>query len=139
MSRCIDHGMYGVGLGYAYKYINGKRHRWHRMIYCMKVGYTIESIKGLVVRHTCDNARCINPEHLIIGTHADNMRDAVERNRNAKGIRNGHAKLTPDIVKYCREVYKPYDPEFGGAALARKFGVDCTTLHDAIRGDTWRD
>jgi hypothetical protein len=40
---------------------------------------------GLLVRHTCDNRKCVNPEHLIVGTHQDNSNDAVERNRQAKG------------------------------------------------------
>lgn len=139
MNKCIEHGLREYGLGYAYKWHKGKRERLHRLVYCDKVGCDIQSIKGLVIRHVCDNPRCINPEHLIIGTQADNMRDMVERNRHAKGMKNGHAKLTPEIVKYCRDVYKPYDLEYGGAALARKFNVDCTTLHDAIRGATWRD
>lgn len=55
-----------------------------------------------VVRHTCDNPRCINPAHLIGGTHADNVRDRVERNRSAIGSRNGRAKLTEGRVRKIR-------------------------------------
>jgi DNA-binding CsgD family transcriptional regulator len=36
---------------------------------------------GMVVRHTCDNHECLNPEHLLLGTHKDNMQDAKERGR----------------------------------------------------------
>ena len=36
---------------------------------------------GMVVRHTCDNRACVNPEHLVIGTQADNVRDMVVRGR----------------------------------------------------------
>lgn len=38
----------------------------------------------LLVRHTCDNPRCVNPEHLILGTQKDNMQDMAKRNRSAR-------------------------------------------------------
>ena len=37
--------------------------------------------EGMVIRHTCDVPDCVNPEHLLLGTQADNIRDKVERNR----------------------------------------------------------
>lgn len=138
MSECVDHGKRRHAAGYAYVRHSGKRVRLHRLIYCQKAGVALEDIDGLVVRHTCDNAWCINPEHLIIGTQADNIRDAVERGRNAKGSSNGQSNLTPEAVMYCREHYVAYHPEFGEAALARRFGVGCSVVHDAIKGKTWR-
>lgn len=89
MSKCVDRGKRKYAAGYTYVRYNGKRVRLHRLVYCQKVGVALEAIDGLVVRHTCDNAWCINPEHLIIGTQADNIRDAVARGRNAKGTSNG--------------------------------------------------
>ncbi len=50
----------------------------HRQVYALFNG---EDISGRVVRHTCDNKRCINPQHLILGNNIDNVRDRVERER----------------------------------------------------------
>lgn len=56
----------------------------HRLAYTL---YTGDDIGDQVVRHDCDTPRCCNPAHLRIGTQADNMRDAVERNRaNLSGL-----------------------------------------------------
>lgn len=50
--------------------------------------------KGFLVRHTCDNSRCVEPSHLVLGTHADNMRDRMERGRQARGERHGQSALS---------------------------------------------
>lgn len=54
---------------------NGKLHRvvWEL--------HTNKSAKGLIVRHTCDNPKCINPNHLDIGTSLDNVNDRTQRDR----------------------------------------------------------
>ena len=57
--------------------------------------YNGEITDGLVVRHTCDNRICVNPEHLEVGTHQDNMDDMVRRNRQAKG-NNHYSRVNPE-------------------------------------------
>lgn len=61
--------------------------------------------KGLYVRHSCDNPKCVNPDHLSLGTQVENMRDAKERNRIPKGIAHHASKLTEADVKQICEMY----------------------------------
>lgn len=49
---------------------------------------------GLLVRHKCDVSLCVNPDHLQLGTHADNMNDRNARGRQARGARHGKAKAS---------------------------------------------
>lgn len=86
---------------------------------------------GLVVRHTCDRPSCINVEHAVLGTHADNVADRVRRNRSARGERNGRAKLKP------RQVQAILKSTESGAALARKYGVSPRLIKKIRDGEVW--
>lgn len=69
--------------GYPRKLYKGNPNtRYHRVIYADKCGLTLEAIKGIHVLHTCDKTRCINEDHLIGGTHTDNMLDRARKERN---------------------------------------------------------
>lgn len=57
---------------------DGRTRVLHRLVYEWTFG---EIPAGQVVRHTCDNPRCINPAHLVAGTQLDNVRDMVSRGR----------------------------------------------------------
>lgn len=141
MSNCIDHGKIGDKDGYTTVRYNGEVHRAHRVVYCQHNNVTIESIKSLVVRHSCDNTRCINPEHLLLGTHQDNMDDKMERGRwhggAPSGEKNGRAKLTEEQVLWARSVYIPRHKEFGAKALSKKLNVSKSTMSAAIIGKYW--
>jgi hypothetical protein len=66
----------------------------HRLAYYYH--YKIDP-SPLLVCHHCDNKRCVNPEHLYVGTHEDNMNDVVERGRQ-RGSSNTFSKLTEEDV-----------------------------------------
>ena len=75
-------GGYGE-IGYGRKVL-----RTHRITY---VAYRGKIPKGLFVCHHCDNPPCCNPEHLFLGTHLDNMKDAEWKRKADDAIWNGGA------------------------------------------------
>lgn len=135
--NCIEHTQKGGPRGYAMARYLGKQMHMHRRVYCEHNNVHPDAIVGLVIRHTCDNPRCINPEHLIVGTHQDNMDDMVSRNRAATGTSHGLSKLNESAVRFIRTYYVNRSREFGIPALARKFGVGTSVVHDVLTGKTW--
>ena len=85
--------------GYGHLSVDGVSRLAHRFSWEIHFG-SIPS--QLVVRHTCDNPLCCNPNHLLLGSHRDNMNDRQNRQRQARGERHGHAKLTKRDVKDIR-------------------------------------
>lgn len=63
----------------------------HRISYEIHKG---EIPKGMEILHECDNSLCVNPDHLRIGTHQDNMNDMVKRKRHGAGERHNKCKIT---------------------------------------------
>ena len=139
MSDCIDHSRTRglAGNGYLQVRYKGNMELAHRVAYCEARQIPIEYIKGSVIRHTCDNPRCINPQHLLIGTHRDNVDDKVHRNRQAKGVSIGVAKLTEQDVLYIRKHYKLRCKEYSGRVLARHFGVSPATISNIVNFKVW--
>jgi hypothetical protein len=93
---------------------------------------------GLLVRHTCDNRRCINPDHLINGTHADNAADRDVRGRIApqNGENNGNAKLTWVEVNEIRQKYSKLKTPMW--KLSAEYGRSCEAIRQVINYTTWR-
>ena len=92
-----------------------------------------EITKGLCVCHTCDNPKCVNPDHLFLGTHKDNAEDMVKKNRSLKGERHSNAKLTEKNVRDIRLRKKE-----SVAHLASIYGVSDHTIKDVLRKRTWK-
>lgn len=103
---------------------NGKKVRAHR--YSAKLRYGMFD-ERLQVMHTCDNTRCVNPNHLLLGTPLDNMRDMDSKGRRVSlpGEKHPKARLTDDQVAEIRRRYvRGHRSRPGNLdALAREFGV----------------
>lgn len=137
--QCIEHNQVGNKGGYGKGTYNGKRMLLHRIVYCFNYNVSPELIGDLVIRHKCDNTKCINPNHLEIGSQLDNIQDRVVRGRSNKptGTQNPRAVLTPDDVSYILAHYIPRDPVFGNVGLGRKFNVSHQTIRAVLQGKSW--
>lgn len=111
--------------------------------YAHRVSYEIEygAIPyGKHVLHQCDNPSCVRPDHLFIGTHADNMADMTNKGRGKqiaagrKGEENGNHRLTSDQVI---EIKTGLRNGLSGRGLARKYGVSKTLIYYIRQGKTW--
>lgn len=101
---CWEWTRYIAKWGYGVIGIDHKAQLAHRVSYSVFKG----DPTGMCVLHTCDNPKCINPDHLFLGTNADNVRDKVAKNRQSKvgeypGEKHHGAKLTNEDVLFIRE------------------------------------
>jgi hypothetical protein len=115
--------------GYGLIWLNGKHQRAHRVAFEHRNGKVDPEA---IICHRCDNPSCINPDHMFVGTTADNIRDCVVKKRHAFGERNGHAKLTSAQVAAIRA-----NSIATHQALAEQFGVRQSTV-SRIRAGTRR-
>lgn len=90
--------------GYGIFKLKNKSWKAHRVSWLIHRG---PIPNGLHVLHKCDNPPCVNPRHLFLGTHQDNMddRDAEGRRAPPKGEKNGRAILTRKKVRQIRRIY----------------------------------
>ena len=119
--------------GYGRFKLDGKVVYSHRVSWEMYNGTIPES---MAVLHHCNNPGCVNPDHLFLGTHADNVADRVAKGRSATGSENGRAKLDEEKVAAIREMLANGDTK---TSVADKFGVDRKAIYDIGIGKTWID
>ena len=89
--------------------------------------------KKTYVLHRCDNKMCVNPNHLFLGHHRDNMMDMVRKGRSNRGDKNGMAKLTAEKVLEIKMLFHHFDD----SEIARKFFVAPRTIKDIRGGKSW--
>lgn len=94
--------------------------------------------KGMFVCHKCDNPRCVNPNHLFVGTAQENVADMVAKSRQAFGAKSkcSGKKLTISQVIEIRHKYK--SGKFTHKRLAAEYGVVRRSIGDIISGNTWK-
>lgn len=131
--------------GYAIISINKKRLKIHRHMFELYKG---EIPAGLLIRHTCDNRICINPNHLIAGTQQDNIRDSIERGRHIKfrttsiskraHRRNVMGNTGKPIKLTAQQVMEIRQSNIGGSELARLYNVCRRTIWEIRQRITWK-
>lgn len=127
----------------------------HRFQYERWYGKSIPD--GMVVMHSCDNPCCVNPFHLSVGTQMENIRDAVNKGRIAKGKNHGlkknplaaargervaSSKLTSKQIDEIRSLYVKGTPgnksQFSLSGLAKKYGVAHQTISKIVNKRSWK-
>lgn len=124
--KCRRNGRYGR-FG-----INRKSLAAHRVSYEMAHGPIPD---GMLVCHHCDTPLCVRPDHLFLGTSADNTADMVAKRRHPHHESNGRAKLTVLQVEFIRAMYA-----LGGIRqkdLAGIYGVTQTNVYRVVNGLIW--
>lgn len=126
MSQCIQHSQ-SRARGYGTTTKDGKAVYLHRVAYCSANACTLADIQDQQVRHTCDNPRCVNPEHLVLGTHTDNMQDKVTRSRTGSKLQDC------DVIA----MRSAYGAECTLSMLAVRYGISEASVSWIINRKTW--
>lgn len=127
--------------GYGLMWFRGRLDKAYRVSWALHRG---DIPQGMSVCHKCDTPSCVNPDHLFIGTQAENLKDMRSKGRQSLVGPNGgqlvgslhqNSVLTELGVIEMRRRHAAGEPQ---ASIARSFGVAPVTAHKAIRGVTWK-
>ena len=123
--------------GYGYTQFMGRQFLAHRLAYALNEMVHPDGLKGVVIRHKCDNPSCINVDHLEPGTTQDNTDDKVERGRHLFGELVGNSKLTREQVLKIQSFYVPRSQGNNQYQLAARYGVSQSQISQILAGKRW--
>ena len=131
-SGCMEWQKYRDKKGYGAVKRSGTAYLAHREAWRLTYGALEDSV---CVLHRCDNPPCCNPDHLFLGSRADNIRDMISKGRDVhfSGEDNANSKLTDSQVVEIREMYKT--GAYRQEDLAKMFHVDQTHVSRIVRGE----
>lgn len=124
--------------GYGYLQFMGKQVLAHRLAYALNEMLHPDALKGVVIRHRCDNPCCINVEHLEPGTTQDNTDDKVQRGRHLQGEQVGNSKLSAQQIHEIRAAYRPYSKDANQYRLAQQYGVSQAEISHIVSRKRWQ-
>ena len=108
----------------------------HRVSWRLHLG---EIPDGINVLHRCDNAHCVNPDHLFLGTQQVNMDDKVLKNRQQKGESVPTSKLTVKDVSQIKDFFKTIkSSKYTQGYIASEFGITQRHVRKILSGNAWK-
>ena len=139
MSKCIEWTGTINSRGYGVKW-NTKTNNWrvaHRWVWEETNG---PIPKGMLLRHLCHNKKCVNLEHLAIGTMKDNRQDDIDAGKDwFIGENNNLAKLTEQQVLDIRSRQPNGKPPYGYIRdLAKEYNLNRSQIYDIWKRNVWK-
>ena len=129
---CWNITSHALSHGYPVALIDGRLTKLSHFFYELYTRMDIQD--GMCVCHRCDNRQCVNPDHLFLGTIADNQQDMKSKGRGTRGTRDRHAKLDEKKVKEIRRLYSKGVLQ---RKIGRMFGVHQANVSMIVKRKTW--
>jgi hypothetical protein len=121
--------------GYAWAWYRNRNCKLHRIVAELSTGV---DVTGKVVMHKCDNTSCVNPDHLSVGTQADNIADMIHKGRKANMAGEDSPKhiLTESDVLLIRERRRVGETY---VSISKDFPVAHRTIQAVCLGKCWKN